>query len=145
MDESKQPGLEFAQIFLTSVHFEHRKDALSHVPDTHIDLDVGVTVKVMVSEDGSKGIITLGVKTDDAKDPLYRFHLEMTALVKADAAAPNLSPEDYLTNQGPAAMYPFLREAVANLTARGRFGPVWLKPLNLRAASRAAESKTDPA
>jgi preprotein translocase subunit SecB len=27
-------------------------------------------------------------------------------------------------------LYPFLREAVANLTGRGRFGPVWLNPFN---------------
>lgn len=37
----------------------------------------------------------------------------------------------YLTSKGCALLFPFIRETIANLTARGRFGPVWLNPVNV--------------
>lgn len=137
MDESRQPGLQFDQIFLMSAHFEHRPDALSLPPNTPIETRVKVDITAGQSEDKSRGLLTVSVSTVDESErgSLYRFQVTMGALVSVDAAAPNLEIDKYLGSQGPASMFPFLREAVANLTGRGRFGPVWLRPLNLKVPS----------
>jgi preprotein translocase subunit SecB len=37
---------------------------------------------------------------------------------------------DYMASGGGPTLFPFLRECVANLTGRGRFGPLWLRPIN---------------
>ena len=37
----------------------------------------------------------------------------------------------------PSLLFPFLREAFASITSRGRFGPVWLNPINTRTFSEA--------
>ncbi len=135
MDETKQPGLQIAQIFLSAAHLEHRHDALSLPLSTRIEAAIKVNATASVQEDGSQGLLVMSVATDDEKDPLYRFRVEMTALIAVDRSEPNLTVREYLIKQGPAMMYPFLREAVANLTGRGRFGPMWLRPLNLTAPS----------
>jgi preprotein translocase subunit SecB len=146
MDKSRQPGLLIDQIFLLSAHLEHRQDALSLPPTTRVDADVKIDVAVGLSEDNSRGILTITVSTVEAEPgPLYRFQVAMCALVRADESAPNLPVNEYLTKQGAPSMYPFLREAVANLTGRGRFGPMWLKPLNLTAPDVEAKEEAPQA
>jgi hypothetical protein len=43
-------------------------------------------------------------------------------------------------NGGVSMVFPFVREAIANLTMRGRFGPVWIDPLNVQAIVADAQS-----
>jgi preprotein translocase subunit SecB len=139
VDRSKQPGLRIGQIFLSVAHFEHRDDALALPPTTKVEADVEITSTSAGTEDEKKGMITLGIRTLDDKNPLYRFHVEMTALIEVDPEAPNLSVREYATKHGPAMLFPFLREVVANLTGRGRFGALWLNPFNLRLVEAGAE------
>lgn len=133
MDESRQPGLQIAQVFLSQAHFEHRPDALSFPPTTPVEIKYSVEAKVAVATEGNAGLITVTIKTIDEPVALYIFHVELTALVEREANAENMSVEEYLTKTGTAMMFPFLREAVANITGRGRFGAVLLKPLNVAA------------
>ena len=47
-------------------------------------------------------------------------------------------------------MVPFLRQTVADVTLRGRFGPIWLNPVNLRLtiakeSGATAKKRTDKA
>lgn len=137
MDKAKQPGLEIEQIFLSVAHFEHRKDALSLPANTQVQLDVEIMVTRGVSQDESRGMLTVEVATREDADPIYRLRVAMVGLVRVDAAAPNMGIGEFLSNSGPAFIFPFLREAVANLTSRGRFGPVWLRPINLNAPDTA--------
>lgn len=134
MDETKQPGLSVSQIFLSRAHFEHHPNFLSMPADAGAGKDqapVKVQAKVALSEDGSSGAIAISV-TSDSEDALYRYEIEMMGLVSRDPDA-NLPVRDFLLNNGPALLYPFLREAVASITLRGRFGPNWLKPFNWKA------------
>jgi len=50
-----------------------------------------------------------------------------------DQVAPNMPLDRYFTTSGAALLYPFVRQVVADLTSRGRFGPVWLNPMNVTA------------
>jgi preprotein translocase subunit SecB len=132
MDTEKQPGLKIAQIFLLQAVFAHREDALS-LPINHQigELNLEAEIKTGVNPDGSAGIVTLTVKTRDEDNPEYRFAIEMAALVEEVPAERNLSPAEYFEMNGSALLYPFVREVVASLTWKGRFGPIWLKPINL--------------
>lgn len=140
MDETKEPQLKIAQIFLAVANFMHRKDALQLPTATSVELSIAMKVTAVVGEDGSGGILSIEAKTDDALDPVYRFQIEMVALVEAEVPSPNLSVHDYLTKMGPTMLFPFLREAVAAVTGRGRFGAVWIKPMNLSNLSLEAET-----
>lgn len=133
MDEAKQPGLKIAQIYLSSVQFKHREDALSFPPNTKVELSISVSVSTAEGAEGKAGLIKIGVRTVGDDAPLYHFDMEMVGLIEADTDDPNLRLRDYLGVQGPVLLYPFLREAVANVTGRGRFGPVWLRPFNFGA------------
>lgn len=134
MDESKQPGIQIAQIFLERATFSHRDDALALPPTTPFQPEVVVNLQGGVSPDEKAAFVRITVHTKPEDRPLYNFTVAMVALVQAVAGQENLSLREYVEGGAPAMLYPFVREAVASLTWRGRFGPVWLAPFNIGAA-----------
>lgn len=143
---ANQMGLTIRQVVLESARFSHRADYLQHSPTTPIkDLALESQFALGLSRDRSKGALRLAVRTKDDAKPLYSFELRMVALVEVQAGQANMPLEQYAAVSGMSLLYPFLREAVANLTQRGRFGPVWLQPLNVVAAIEGARRPKSPA
>jgi preprotein translocase subunit SecB len=132
MDQTKDPGLKIAQIFLLQAQFSHREDVLT-LPYNHPvgELNLELETKMGTNPEGTGGIVTVTVRTRDEDNPIYRFAIEMAALIEEDPATKNMKPEAYLATSGGALLYPFVREIVASLTWKGRFGPIWLKPVNM--------------
>jgi preprotein translocase subunit SecB len=130
MDETQPPKIRIAQIFLERASFEHREDSLSFPPGTPISTEAQITLETGLSEDGSKARIRVSACSKPGSEDLYTFNLLMTALIEQEGQG-NMPLERYLAASAGALVFPFLREAVANLTGRGRFGPVWLNPVNL--------------
>ncbi len=60
----------------------------------------------------------------------------MTALVEAEHGKENMPIEQYVRSSGPATLFPFIRQVVADLTSKGRFGPLWLSPVNFVAMAQ---------
>lgn len=135
MDQSKQPGIRISQIFLETAEFGHRPDALRLPPSTSPNVgDVDVTVQLGDLSNGEGGAIRIEVRTKPENNPTYHFRVSMIALVQRAENAENMAIMEYLQLAGPGLLYPFVRETIANLTIRGRFGPIWLNPLNLKGA-----------
>lgn len=135
MDETKPPGIAIAQIFLLAAHFEHGQDPLV-VPAQPMplpELKTKIEVRGGHSEDESQAFVHVIVSTVEDENSIYRFRVEMLGLLVREKDAPNLALGEYVSKGGAALMFPFLREAVANITGRGRFGPIWLKPVNMLA------------
>lgn len=135
MDPQRQPGIQFAQIFLSHAQFTHRDDALT-LPTNSLssELPVGLQIRIIGKPGGEDIALAVRAFTPDDPTLLYKFSVEITAIVSTIAGAENLDPMEYARNMGASALFPFLREAVSNLTLRGRFGPVFLRPFNFQAA-----------
>jgi preprotein translocase subunit SecB len=133
IDPEKQPGVRIAQIFLERANFEHRPDFLEFPPSTAVETEVDLTLNSGLSPDGTKGRIQITVSSKDASEPLYQFSFLLTALVEAEEEGANFPLTDYVRVNGLVMLYPFLRELVANVTSRGRFGPLYLNPVNFLA------------
>ncbi len=141
MDSSKPPGIQIAQIFLERAVFEHREDFLALPPNTPIGTpDITLTTTAGQSSDNRRGIIKLRVQTKPEQRPLYSIDVEMTALVEVEEGKENMPIEQYIRVSGPAMVYPFIRQVVADLTLKGRFGPLWLNPVNFVAAAQTLRS-----
>lgn len=136
-------GLSIGQIVLEHAHFAHRADYLAQPPTALADGGLATDVQVRLFEgtlgsgEEDLGRVIAGVSVrvltkDTNPPPLYTFDVAMTALVIADTPEPTLPPLDFVGQAGFATLFPFLREAVANLTMRGRFGPIWLRPTNIQ-------------
>ncbi len=134
MDRTKPPGIRILQIFLERALFSHRADSMSLSPATTIQADVSVEVQAGYSPDRKRGRCRVRVHTDPTKKPIYDVDLVITALLAVDESQPNMSMEQYVTKYAPTMLYPFVRQAMADITGRGRFGSLWLSPVNLAAA-----------
>jgi len=146
MDPTRQPGVVIGQVVLEKLHFEHREDYLAFPPKTDIrELPITLSFQVGLTPDKTKGVLRVRAQTPEKANALYRFDLTMLALVEVKAGEANMPLEQYATVSGVSLLYPFLREAVANLTQRGRFGPVWLSPLNVAAVVEGARVSAGPA
>ena len=141
MDPVRQPGLVIDQIFLADVEFHHRQDALDLPANTRVpELTVDVSVRLFeVEQPPNIAGIAVRVNTRPEDEPLYLFSVELMAVIGAERGQENMAPFDYVATLGASMLFPFIREAVGNLTMRGRFGPVWLKPINIHLALKKAE------
>lgn len=133
MDETRQPGILIGQIYVERAEFSHREDALNLPPNTQFQPNLQVRFQGGVGPDEKTGFVRISVQTRADDKPLYNIALTMIALLLVDGKKKNLPLKDYVRGAGPVMLYPFAREAVAGLTWRGRFGPIWMNPFNLSA------------
>jgi len=131
------------QVFLESAMMQHRDDYLDiPVDTTAIVGDVLLALELLKSADETSGLVRLAVKTDIAQRPIYNFEVRMVALVGTDEGSKNnMTIQEFLDGPGVPLLYPFVREAVAGLTLRGRFGPVWLSLVNVASVRAQADIK----
>ncbi len=133
MDQAKQPGIRIGQIFLDKVSFRHREDYLSTSPRATPEVgDLDIQFAVGMTEDESKAIIQAKASTNPENKPSYVLDLTMTALIERDPEFQNMTIHEYAETSAIPLMVGFLRQAVADITLRGRFGAIWLHPINLR-------------
>lgn len=131
-DTSKQPGIEIAQIFLERVSFSHRDDYLLISASTKPNVgEVNIQIERGLSKDSTKGLLRVTVGTVPENNPVYNFEVSMVGLFKTKEGDENLPLNDFLRVNGVATLYPFLRQAVAEITLKGRFGPIWMSPFNV--------------
>ena len=129
---------------LEQAQFAHRPDYLSLPADTKLTAsDVQLFSQVMRSE-GEKTNAVVRLTAQSAKGALYSFEVSYSALFAIDTEGEEVQDMDRrLMVTGSTMLYPFVREVVANLTAKGRFGPTWLAPVNFN--NTVAQKTEEPA
>lgn len=133
MDQNAQPGISLAQVLLEAVVFAHREDALALPPNTVLEVELQMDGQLALSPGEQAGVLRLTIRSNDAKNPIYRLSLTVAAVIHRTPGQENMTVQEYATNSAVPLLYPFMREAVANITGRGRFGPLWLHPVNFQA------------
>jgi preprotein translocase subunit SecB len=102
-------------------------------------------MQTMDATDAKSAVAILTIRSNPAEvDAVYNFEVQVAAIVVADPGEENMKPIEYATTHAGSMLYPFAREAVANLTGRGRFGPVWLRPFNFLATPFEAVTDAEP-
>ncbi len=132
----ERPAFKVGQVFLQGAAFAHRRPPLGLPADTpHHPQQINVTMGMLNLNNGEASQVVVAVTTvpdDGDEKALYDFQVEMCAVVyEIDRIT---FPDQQLAEVVAVMLYPFIREAVANITGRGRFGPIWLNPFNVRKA-----------
>jgi len=145
MNTAAAPGITISEIHLERISFKHKDDYLKISPSTRPSATkIDVSFESALAADKRAGRIRVTASTTEDPNALYQLEVSFVAFVAVDDAAPNMSIEQYMAGSGWALVLPFVREAVANITMRGRFGPVWLNPVNVAlAASKATPAAVD--
>lgn len=126
-------NVQIEQVFLEEATFRHRPGHLD-LPSTtrRPGGEIEIEVSVGVTDDGERAVYRVTIDTGKDATALYDARLVMVGLfVREPKAALDLWA--FAATNGLTVLFPLLREAMANLTGRGRFGPVWLAPVDVRA------------
>ena len=141
VDPTRQPGLRIAQMFLSHANFKYKADplTLSH-PDPSTDVQMIVDIQVLtLDQSGSPAAgVRVRVRSHPESNHPYVFDVSMGAVIEAEPGQENYSPSEYVLNAGAAMLFPFVRELIANITQRARFGAVWIPPFNVQLAMSGA-------
>lgn len=135
--------LSIAQVMLARADFKHRADFLSLPPDTkNGNGAVEIAVECQHSAAESLAMVQLRAHNTDDREALYSFDVQMVVILNLHGRPPSVPAEHKaLAGTGAAILFPFVRETVASLTSRGRFGPLWLQPMNVRAVLDAGNAE----
>jgi preprotein translocase subunit SecB len=124
-----------SQILLQDVQFRHvgpflERDPKTPIPQTAVNVEIELQRPSEAPPQASKpaALVRLRV-TSDAPEAPYFYVVNYLAILTYEGSL----PEDFerrLTVTGGMMVMPFVRELVANLSSRGRFGPTWLGPVN---------------
>lgn len=136
--------LTIAQIVLEQCEFKHRDDYLS-VPSDKPPGEAGLTLSSQVLRAKNAPNEKALVRLHAASDSNATYVFEVTYVVfygmawdEGESVPADL--EKRLMVTGATMLLPFVRETVASLTSRGKFGPIWVAPTNIADLSANAES-----
>lgn len=128
MDKTKQPGIRFDGIILVEEKFW--RDYV--IPeDTKLDLKI---------ESGSskldnsynielKSILRL-IKEDKEALILESKFIGFFSVIEGDE---NMDIDEYIKNNAPALMFPYIREHISAITIKAGMKPILVPPLNMKA------------
>lgn len=122
-------GITIANVYLGRSSFAYTVNPIEREPSLepgeHL---LNFSQTGALSEARNAGLVTMTAETVPESTGVYTFSVEMVAVV-LQAKVPvgeELSLEDYIVVSTASLLFPFVREHVAALTGKGRFGALWL-------------------
>lgn len=137
VDPQRQPGLNIAQVFLLHAHFSYVSDPLLIETPKDSEAQFQVTVSHALLEKGNgdeAASVSVRIATSDANSHPYIIDVAITAIIEPRKGEENYPAVEYARTAGATLLFPFVREAIANITGRGRWGPLWIRPFNVQLA-----------
>lgn len=130
MDKNRQPGIDFERIILEKVNLELNPNYIQTNEDMVVDLYVNVARKL----DKSQRLLKLNLEVSffkETENPPLRASVLAAGYfsVKKDEDFEKL--KEFSQIQAPAIVFPFVREALANLTMKTGYPPLLIPPMNL--------------
>lgn len=128
MDTSREPGIRLSGIVVDRIRFDDLE--VGNAPVRNLQFEVSLSRKIWKAPPSLDVTIAIRIA---APEPSAKFALEiaMTGRFEPIEQTPNLSLQEFAAVNGPAIVMPFVREAVANITARSRNGIVLLPAVNV--------------
>jgi len=125
--------LTIAQIVLERADFKHRDDYLNLALATPVQSGVQLQIQMQRPEGDPSAPVLVRLTAISAEDATYQFTVTYVVLYLIEREVEDEALTDMdrrLLVTGSTMLFPFIRETVASLTGRGRFGPSWLAPTN---------------
>lgn len=131
MDQKKQPGIRFKNVFLKKMSFSREPN----VPENG-SLNFNFECQKTLSEDGKSLVFDLGCNISE-KTGAFTIACSFIGLFEADEIASNMPLAQFAEENAPALMFPYLREFISSTTLKAGMNPIVLPPINIRALLRA--------
>ncbi|MCL2138267.1 MAG: protein-export chaperone SecB [Treponema sp.] len=125
MDINKKPGISFDDVILKELVFS-RKEGYSEKPMLNMQLES----KFSFSLDKKNLNYEMTCKIND-EGKFFNIKCTMIGFFSIIEGHENMSLREYANTNAPAAVFPYIREAIASTTTRAGIPPVVIPPTNL--------------
>jgi preprotein translocase subunit SecB len=146
-ERTKEPGIRFAGVAVDRVRFDDLH--VGEKPPKDLSFEFAIRRKFWATPAAVDITVSVRAVPSDNEDSPSHFSLEVSVTGRFEPAEenPNVPLDQFAKFNGPAQVIPFVREFVANLTARSRRGLVLIPPMNVialmeREAEQAAAGET---
>ncbi|HET7586444.1 MAG TPA: protein-export chaperone SecB [Gemmatimonadaceae bacterium] len=140
MDAAREPGIVFRSVYVERIRFDDLPDGVTR-PDDFQYL-IGIQRTHLEHPDAAEVTVRLRITATGPDFAKFGVEVGVVGRFEPDPASPNLSLTDFANHQAPALVMPFVRELIANITARSRVGPILLPPINILALAQREEEQT---
>lgn len=122
--------LAISQIILESVDFRHTESPLTSEMQLVPRTETSLQIEVIEGEDNRAAV---RLKIDcEAPDSPYQYHASYLVVFSYEGDPPK-DLGKRLAVTGANMALPFVRELIANLSSRGKFGTTWVAPTDFNA------------
>ena len=126
MDKSKQPGIEFKNIILIEDNFKRDPD----VPNkSKINVDFETTSNI--GEEFANVEITTQLRLLHEDKEVLKHNCKFVGIFLVKKEDENMNIEDFVRNNAPALMLPYIREHITSISSKAGIKPIILPPINL--------------
>lgn len=127
-------NLKISQILLEDLHFSHVGDFLSKEPTARAGSHhIGYEVQALDVHESNKAVVRLRIK-GGGEGEQYAFSASYLILFVLEGKDEPPDLQKRLAVTGATMLMPNVRELIANITMRGRFGTVFLPAMNFAEA-----------
>lgn len=130
--ETRAAPFNIAQIILEDVQFRHSDSAYlaKDVKTEHPQVSANISVDFLRVKEQGKAVVRLRVVCDSTEGP-YSYAASYVALLTGVESILATDDGERMLVLGTSNMLmPFVREVIANLSSRGRFGTTWISPID---------------
>jgi preprotein translocase subunit SecB len=129
MNKQKQPGILVKSIYQQKCSFE-RKEGYRGPTTSNFAFKYGHR---MLDDGCGLAELTLLAKgiSKDSKVAVYDSEITYIGVFSCLEGAENMSLEDFLANNAPALLLPYIRESLSGLSAKAGLPVVYVPPINI--------------
>ncbi len=140
MDKTKQPKICFTDIYLKSLAFDFFR-----MPEGEkIEYGLDFSIKKHLSPE--KDQLSIEIEVDlmkDVENPIFELKFSMVGNFKIIEEG-NMELDRFAKVNGPALMFPFIREFIVDITSRSGLPALILPPINLTNVGKHTDNKKKP-
>lgn len=138
MDMSKQPGISFDQILLVAENFS-RVPLIP--PKIKIDVNFAANIReVKGQKDGEKFFsnefttnLTCSSNEDGEKKEVLKLNFTFVGLFSVIKDKENMDIKDFMKRNSLAAIFPYVRQHISEVTQKAGMKPLIMPPINVAA------------
>lgn len=108
------------------------------------EISIGVSLASRERGDGLSDVeLLVRIDPDEEHRQPYALTVAYVGRFQFGDLPEGLAPERFVKRNAAAILFPYVREMIGNLTARGAYGPLHLPPINVVAMLERRESSED--
>lgn len=135
-------GYNLDWMFVRQIHLEDENPVVESLAGHAFPVQLQIDVLLHDSQQSCRIALTVSCHNSPPADPDSAWLRLRTEAQFTVVGAPIVPISQFAQMQGPVIMLPFVREHLASISARTRFGQVLLNPLNMQAALTPASTPT---